>query len=299
MKPLVVLLLFMGAAPAFVVEPAQVRLHAQQVQVVPGRAQQEFTIDCRPGEHLLSGGFRAAAGDLRITGSHPSSSGTGWTVRALNRASTAQPLEIGVRCVAGQYRSSVETASCPSGTVLTGGGYRASVPVLGSHPAGQGWAAEAGDAEVTAYAVCVSGLKPGSVESMTLDVPRSEAGTQKVTCIGTLVGGGYETIRGRHIGVAAAFGDQDSWQVEVNAGGPLSLRVTAICVDFPSQETVAERDEVLPIIAGGCVVAGLLLVLVLVLAARLRNRGRTRGHITVEIRSRRGDYRLDELEEVQ
>jgi len=139
-----------------------------------------------------------------------------------------------------------------------------------------------------------------------------------VTCEGTLVGGGYEVAEGQlsPFAIAGASVSRDAWQVTVNGRGtdnrPLSLRLIAICVLLPEpdpvaggptigQEPVAERDEILPVVATSCLLASLLLALVLVMSARMRGRTRKgqQAQVAVVLRSHHSSFRLDEFREVR
>ena len=80
MNPLLAFLLLVpGAVPvsAPVAAPVEPHVHTAEVRVQPGGAVQEFVLDCRPGQSVLSGGFRHASPELRILGSYPVKSASG------------------------------------------------------------------------------------------------------------------------------------------------------------------------------------------------------------------------------
>jgi hypothetical protein len=190
---------------------------------------------------------------------------------------------------------------------------------------------------LTVYAVCASGsVRQAGAGMETLEVPAAaqspcpptttaaaacvytRSGGREVSCEGTLVGGGYEVAEGQlpAFAIAGAGVARDAWQVVVNGRGtdnrPLGLRLIAICVMFPEpdpvsdgppigREPVAEREEILPIIASSCVVAALLLALILVMSARMRGRTRKgqQAQVAVILRSHHSSFRLDEFREVR
>jgi hypothetical protein len=256
MNPIVAfILLAAGTAP--LAAPVQVRVHTAEVRVAPGGAVQEFTLDCRPGESLLSGGFRHTTPELRVVASYPSPAKAAWVVSAALSARTPADLTLTVVCAQGDVRSAVRTATgaslaastqCPAGTVVTGGGYSSgNSTFLSSYPAvGEGWAVTAmllpgSDVpNLTVYAVCASGsLRPAGAAMELIDVPAAtqspcpptanaagtcvyaRSGGREVSCDGTLVGGGFEVAEGLlpPFGVAGAAVAGETWQVTVNGRG--------------------------------------------------------------------------------
>ncbi|GIH08250.1 hypothetical protein Rhe02_63170 [Rhizocola hellebori] len=190
------------SAPAAGVATAQTR--SRTFDVLPNQAQLfPLSVECESGEEVVGGGFSSASRELRVISSYPSSP-TSWTVVVWNPSKTLAPLQVNVRClrgadghtssqtVAGQPPSA--QAQCPSGTVVTGGGYRSSwaprtggAVVTGSYPtAGNGWAVEAarlpGDAggapgtqKIEVFAVCLGGKASSS--TLGAAVTQVEAGT--------------------------------------------------------------------------------------------------------------------------
>ncbi|HZM83987.1 MAG TPA: hypothetical protein VFC19_50355 [Candidatus Limnocylindrales bacterium] len=336
--------------------PVQVHVYTSEVRVAPGGAVQEFTLDCKPGQSVLSGGFRHITPELRVVASYPSPAKAAWVVSAALPDRTPADLTLSVVCAEGDIRTAVKVATgdklsvstqCPQGTIVTGGGYSSgNAAFLGSYPAvGEGWAVTAislpGNEipNLTVYAVCASGaVRPAGAGMETLQVPASvqspcpqtitpttrgapacgyiRSGGLEVPCEGTLVGGGYEVAEGQMppFAIAGAGVSREAWQVTVNGrgpdNGPLSVRLIAICILLPEPdpvvvgppiEPVAERDEVLPLIASSCVVAALLLALVLVMSARMRSRTRKgqQAQVAVVLRSHHSSFRLDEFREVR
>ncbi|HEX6683183.1 MAG TPA: hypothetical protein VF062_10325 [Candidatus Limnocylindrales bacterium] len=341
MIPLIALSLLQASFAPVSAAPVEVHVRTTQVSVLAGGAVQEFTLDCAPGDWVLSGGFRHAAAALRIRGSHPSPAKPAWVVSAVNPGITAVELALTVVCAAGEVRSAVKMASgsslrastqCAQGSVVTGGGYSSNgAEFIGSHPAvGEGWAVTAVAAadstappEVSVYAVCVSGaVEPGDAGWSMLEVGPSGSASQVVMCDGQLVGGGYEMSEEQPAAtpfsvVEAAVGG-GAWRVGVSGRGadnqPFSVRLVAICVQLPGpgpgldtgglpvgQEPVAERDEILPIIGGSCLVSALLLALILVMSARMRSRSRrgAQAQVAVVLRAHHSSFRMDEFREVQ
>src|SRR5918998_1577726 len=110
MNPLVAFtLLAAGTAP--LPAPVQVHVHTAEVQVAPGGAVQEFTLDCMPGEVMLSGGFRHTTPELRVVASYPSPARAAWVVSASLPARTPADLTVSVVCAEGEVRSAVRMAT--------------------------------------------------------------------------------------------------------------------------------------------------------------------------------------------
>lgn len=356
MNPIVAFTL-LAAGTVVLPAPVQVHVYTAEVRVAPGGAVQEFTLDCKAGEAVLSGGFRHTTPELRVLASYPSAAKAAWVVSAALPARAPADLTLTVVCAAGEVRTAVRVATtgeklsastrCPDGTIVTGGGYSSgNATFVSSYPAvGEGWAVTAvplpGNEvpNLTVYAVCASGiLLPAGAGLETLQVPAAaqtpcpsaitptttaaaqclyaRSGALAVSCEGTLVGGGYEVAEGQlpPFAIAGAGVAGDTWQVMVNGRGPdnrpLSLRLIAICVMLPQPESVgapiglepvAERDEILPLVASSCVVAALLLALVLVMSARMRSRTRRvqQAQVAVVLRSHHSSFRLDEFREVR
>jgi len=253
MNPLVVLSLLAvnATAPS---APVQVHIHTAQVQVAASGAVQEFTVDCRPGESVLSGGFRHTAPELRVLGSYPSATKAGWVVSAVQPARAPADLTLTVVCAVGEIRSAVRVATgeklsastrCPEGSVVTGGGYSSSnAAFVSSYPAvGEGWAVTAAALpgnevpNLSVYAVCASGsVRPAGAGLETLDVAVSSqspcpvtpaasaacvfgrSGVKEVACEGQLVGGGFEVAEGQlpPFAISGAAVARDAWRVTVD-----------------------------------------------------------------------------------
>jgi hypothetical protein len=139
------------------------------------------------------------------------------------------------------------SASCPSGMVVTGGGYRGSNGVQSSKPAGNGWSAQlsaqlGSAASPKTFAVCAaSHVQPGTIASSSKTLAPSATGTVSVACPGgtTLVGGGFEQAGPTGISANQAATDGSGWQVQVSGasgavgpGASASVTVYDVCTTF-------------------------------------------------------------------
>lgn len=277
MKPIVVFTLLAAGTAPLPVAPVEVHVYTAEVRVAPGGSVQEFNLDCKPGESVLSGGFRHTTPELRVVASYPSPARAAWVVSAALPARTPADLTVSVVCARGEVRSAVRVSTeaklsvstqCPQGTVVTGGGYSSgNAAFVSSYPAvGEGWAVNAMSLpgndvpNVSVYAVCASGaVRPAGAGMDTLEVPAAtqspcppttcvytRSGGREVSCEGTLVGGGYEVAEGQlpPFAVAGAGVAQEAWQVTVNGRAtdsrPLNLRLIAICVMFPEPDPASD-----------------------------------------------------------
>jgi len=150
---------------------------------IPAGSTASSTVEC-PAETIVTGGGYAAQDGLFIYNS--SKSGNGWRVYAKNNTGSAKPLNAYAVCMANTEGSSSQilnqvsvsggsighaVASCPAGSVLTGGGWAGrhdgSLFVYNSSRSGNGWQVYAKNTTgssipLNAYAICVSGISASS-----------------------------------------------------------------------------------------------------------------------------------------
>jgi len=205
---------------------------------------------CQSGEQLLSGGFYMGDRGNPVYESYPSASDT-WTVTARSGFANAT-LSVTATCLQANFSAQIQifsfnsngsnpgTFTCPSGSILTGGGFRAYA--ARSEPAGNGWLGKPafGSGLNTNYVLCAAAnLIPAVAQSTTFSVPpRSSSGLQTLTCpTGSLLTGGGFTY---DYSIADVYGNVprgDSpvigWSVGVfnyDSANTQTATVWAICV---------------------------------------------------------------------
>jgi hypothetical protein len=150
-----------------------------------GSSLTDVTVRCPSGSVMVGGGQLAPSTKVRVHSSAPD--GNGWVVSAQNLGSSASDLNVVAECLSGTRATSstaapatilmtanswgCTTATCPRGTLLTGGGYyapnsfRASTSQLNKSGAWEvcGWNENPSESiQAFVYPVCVSGVT-GSV----------------------------------------------------------------------------------------------------------------------------------------
>ncbi len=182
---------------------------------VGGNSSGTASASCAGGKPLLGGGFivrlDSASGEDGIPpdDSYPSSSTT-WTVNVSTLASGVHVTAIAV-CLQANFSVTTQavhasnggpdtTVSCPSGSALTGGGFRSGGGAnAASQPSGNGWKISTGipfggSASPTVYAVCATqGLTSAGVQSNTKTVADGTVTSNGAGCPSGKypVGGGY------------------------------------------------------------------------------------------------------------
>ena len=128
------------------------------------------------------------------------------------------------------------TASCPSGTIVVGGGFAlgSDMVISGSHPQGNGWQTEARNNNpanqlLNAYAICLYNTS-GSITSKTASAsaPAGNIGHAVATCPSSSVatGGGFE-LNPSYVQVYNSSQDGNGWQVYVRNSSGTSSSFTA------------------------------------------------------------------------
>jgi hypothetical protein len=217
---------------------------------------------CASGKPLLGGGFivRLDGGGedgIPPNGSYPSS-GTTWTVNVSTLAGSVHVTAIAV-CLQANFAATMQivqasnggpdtTVACPSGSALTGGGFRSGGGTnAASQPSGNGWKVSTGiplggSASPTAYAVCATqGLKSAGVQSQNKMVTNGTVTSNGASCPAGQypVGGGYNGytptgdtfwrvfLNGPETGQGTI---SSGWMAEVHSGEPASSAFTVYSV---------------------------------------------------------------------
>ncbi|MBM3151581.1 MAG: hypothetical protein FJZ96_05150 [Chloroflexi bacterium] len=219
------------------------------------------TAVCPSGSVIVGGGF--AAGNNMVIYTHSrSSDGNGWTAYAKNFAGASGLLNSYAICLwnvsgttsqvftqvsvpAGGVKQAL--ATCPAGSVVTGGGYASSadnLQVYNSSKSGNGWQAYAenlsGSSQLfNAYAICLTAT--GAVtdhEYVQITVPGSSSDGKDIACpSGSLVTGGGFALGDNLVIYNSSMKPTDvtKWNAyarNTGAGGQL-LNIYAVCLSFP------------------------------------------------------------------
>lgn len=228
------------------------------------------TAICPSNSTLLSGGYRITGMDAPVASvqsSYPDTPSS-WTVamQAIGNGglpdtvpftltvtanclqtnlgiTTATPFTVPVLPPDGNNHFATQT--CPTGTVLTGGGYKDSVGIAMSKSNGNAWALSVlsqlgGTSKVAVYAVCATGaIHAGTQNLTTVNVSKDAPSSTSVTCPSgqILTGGGYD-LTGIPVTNTEneATGDLSAWQAtygiaEILGPGPPSFpaKTYAVC----------------------------------------------------------------------
>lgn len=235
--------------------------------LISGNCGLTVTATCPNGEWAVSGGFSATGAGAYSTSSYPSSSGS-WTVtihdEGNGNAGTSVTVTAIANCLKANFATTTQiitsgtsvapdstfypvSAGCPTGSVLTGGGYRGSNGVQGSKPSGNAWLAQlsvqtGSSASPATYAVCASAhVQTGTAASSTKALAPSDTPTLSAACPTgtTLIGGGFDTTGPTGLGASQAASDLSGWQVQVSGasgatgpGATASVTVYSLCTTF-------------------------------------------------------------------
>jgi hypothetical protein len=209
------------------------------------------TAACAPGTVATGGGFNVNVGVLVYT---QAQNGNGWTVVAKNNTAAVQNLTVYAECLSypsaatAQVSNNItvdaghnasQTAVCPAGSVVTGGGYTSSPDgtmwTYASWQDGNGWMVSEQNASGPAksfnvYATCLSGTSLSTVkQTNTGPIPASGDGSVQVACSGGKVatGGGFG-LSNNELPFFSGF-SSGFWRVYVhNTGGSSSSLLTAV-----------------------------------------------------------------------
>jgi hypothetical protein len=233
-------------------------IQSQQVlaQVTaPGGGIGHAVVNCPSGSIVTGGGF---AGNSNLLVYSDSATGNGWEVDAQNTSGADQLLNAYAICLSNTSGvsqqvyaqvtapgSSVGNASvsCPSGSVVTGGGFagNSNLVVYNSSANGNGWQVYAqnnsGSGQLlNAYAICVSGTS-GSSQQVINQVPVAASGTGHavIACPSNayLTGGGFAGNQNLFVYNESASGT--SWQAYAQnlTGSGQLLNAYAVCLTLP------------------------------------------------------------------
>ncbi len=240
-------------APSFTV--VQVVRRDAQGDNVPGGKIGMVTATCEPGEQMLSGGYYVYAweAEANVVASYPSGPNA-WTVTDDNTHGTdltitayanclQAPYSVGLRLVSSTSLSSgtpqATTIACPSGAVLTGGGFQVAGGIAALTPTAHGWRIMPGGVGKV-FALCATErLRAAPATSATFTTKMvfgSPQGGSAHCPDGQIVtGGGYSFAQGEtFIAVNALAPDAASWNIGAAGGyNAVSVVVWATCVIAP------------------------------------------------------------------
>jgi hypothetical protein len=233
--------------------PAVAPTVQQQTSVasIPVGGTMSTTAACPAGTVVTGGGFNVNVGILVYT---QAQNGNGWTAVAKNNTGTVQNLTVYAECLS--YPSAAttqvannisvdtghnasQTAVCPAGSVVTGGGYTGSPDgnlwTFASWQNGNGWMVSeqnnSGSAKTfNVYATCLSGTSLSTVKkTITGPIPASGNGVVEVACdAGKVATGGGFGLSSNELPFFSGF-SSGFWRVYVhNTGGSSSSLLTAI-----------------------------------------------------------------------
>ena len=215
------------------------------------------TIACPSGSVLTGGGF---AGNTDLFVYNNSANGNDWQVYAQNSSASSQTLNAYAICLSGASGATSQqvlnqvtapasgvgnaVVACPSGSVVTGGGYagNANLFVYNSSEDGNGWQvyaqnSSASSQTLNAYAICVSGISGANSQQLLnqVTVPAGGYGQAASACPsgGLLTGGGF--AGNTNLFVYNSSENDNGWQAfaqNPSASGQL-LNAYAICLTFP------------------------------------------------------------------
>jgi hypothetical protein len=218
-----------------------------------------------PDTAVVVGGGYAADSDVTFYTQYKS--GNGWRGDAMNNSGSTQQITVFAVCLHGVSGASVTqvhaqvtapagekghaVATCPAGSVATGGGFHAypdgSLRVYNSSKAdsGEGWQSWAQNNSGSnkthhAYAICLSGTggTADATDAASVDVPAGDTGYAIPTCgSGSLVtGGGFAAQPDLLIYSNSGPYSDDEWRVYVSnthASNDRTLFGYAICLSLP------------------------------------------------------------------
>jgi len=216
------------------------------------------TTACPAGSVVVGGGF--AAGNSMVVYSQ-FKDGNGWTAAAKNFSGSSQLLNAYAICLSNSSGSTqqvfkqitvaaggtgYDTASCPAGSIVTGGGFASSADslwVYNSSMNGNGWSAYARNTSGTSqllniYGICLSSAG-GSTSSILKQVTigGGTTGSGGALCpAGTLVtGGGYALGNGLVAYNSSMSLDRTMWNAFARntSGSAQLMNIYAICWALP------------------------------------------------------------------
>lgn len=238
---------------------AAVKLVQRSVQSgqIPAGKSGTVVATCQPGEQLLSGGYSVYAFEAAATvvASYPSGPDA-WTVTDDNtRGPSSVQITASANCLQAPYSAGIHivsstsqssdntpqatTAGCPSGSVITGGGFQAADSAATSMPTSQGWRSVLnGPGKV--FALCATQhLRAAPAQSANFTTQTvfgpPQGGAAQCGDGQVVSGGGYSLEQGQTaIAVNTLTPDASRWGVGAAGGySPVSVTVWAACVIAP------------------------------------------------------------------
>jgi len=213
-----------------------------------------LVVNCPSGSLVTGGGF---VGSTALFVYSNSATGNGWEVDAQNTSGTDAPLNVYAICLSNssgatsQVYSQVTAApggighvvtNCPTGTVLTGGGFagNTSLFVYSNSATGNGWEVDAQNTSGTnqllnSYALCLSGTSASSAQVYTqVNVAASGIGEATVACPAgaVLTGGGYAGNTSLFVYHSMQYNGWDIYAQNISGSSQL-LNSYAMCTTFP------------------------------------------------------------------
>ncbi len=204
-----------------------------------------ISASCRPGEQMLGGGFAATdvfEYDAYILASYPSGAAT-WTVSASSHSHFS--LTVTVYCLQAGFSAGIQQvrggtaspgeATCASGSVLVGGGFRSSEPVDSSMPRDATWQAGVSGSDAQVYAMCAAThVRLTGRVPQPIDLHATTNGYQpesfSTTCpVGQIAVGGF-SAGGLVLASEAEPPDFSAWSLEAGGSGPGDL--VAACLEI-------------------------------------------------------------------
>lgn len=241
----------------FIFLPA-VETVGNDVSINPGNSG-SVSVNCPSDSVVVSGGY-ATNSDVMVY--QNAISGNGWKAYGKNNAGVVRTLFVYAVCLSNttgtvtSHASAVSApgggignpkASCPAGSVITGGGWSVTsnpnLVVYVSAKNGNGWEIFAhnktgSNKSVKVYAVCLSGTSGvNNYVSMTSSLSANSTGYSIATCTDSLtVGGGFRTSSSVTIyNTSPRAGYSDQWIVygRNHSGSSQFLQADAVCLSFP------------------------------------------------------------------
>ncbi len=210
---------------------------------------------CPSGSILTGGGF---AGSTSLLVYSNFASGNSWEADAQNLTASAQGLNVYAECLSNSSGATQQVyaqanvpanstgqtmVSCPSGTVVTGGGFASnlSLAVYSNSASGNGWEVAAQnksslDQPLNAYVLCLSGTSGTSQQVLNqVSVSGNVNGNAVAACPAStyLTGGGFAGNQSLFVYNESAAGS--SWQAyaQNSSGSTQLLNAYAVCLTLP------------------------------------------------------------------
>jgi hypothetical protein len=212
-------------------------------------------VACPSGTVLTGGGY---AGNTNLFVYNSSASGNGWQVYAKNLSGSGQLLNAYAICLSNTSGTSQQvygqvtapasgighaTIACPSGSVVTGGGFAGNnnLFVYNTSTNGNGWGVYAqntsgSDQLLNAYAICLSGTSGTSQQVLNqVTAAGSGIGHATIACPSNtvLTGGGFAGNNNLFVYNTSADGNGWETYAKNTSGSSQLLNAYAICTTFP------------------------------------------------------------------